>query len=135
MGKALNSMHKAKRRIPAYSKFDFPEVLIIFNFTYEKTEIPRELFTYFFPDSELQIIAEHTNVNADLQYAQEIFKRTPHFYDKHWQPITASELKIWIGILQYIKVHHSDQPIKIYWNADNEAPINASLGRFMGSTR
>jgi hypothetical protein len=32
-------------------------------------------------------------------------------------------------------VHHSDQPIEAYWNADDEAPINASLGRFMGSTR
>jgi hypothetical protein len=66
MGEALNSMHETERRISAYPKLDFPEVPTTFNFIYEKTEIPRKLFTYFFPDSELQMIAEHTNVNADL---------------------------------------------------------------------
>jgi hypothetical protein len=91
---ALASMHEAEKRIPAYTKLDFPEVPSTFNFTYKETENPRELFTYFFPDSELQIIAEHANVNANLQYAQETFKRTPHFHGKHWQPTTASELKI-----------------------------------------
>jgi hypothetical protein len=38
-------------------------------------------------------------------------------------------------ILHYIRVHHNDQPIEFYWNTDNEAPVNASLGKFMGSTR
>jgi hypothetical protein len=84
MGKALNSIYKAERRTPAYPKLDFPEIPTTFNFTYEKTEIPRELFAYFFPDSKLQMIAEHTNINADLQYAQEAFKETPHFHSKHW---------------------------------------------------
>jgi hypothetical protein len=63
---ALDSMHEAEKRIPAYEKLDFPEVLTTFNFTYEKTKNLRELFAYFFPDSELQTIAEHTNINTDL---------------------------------------------------------------------
>jgi hypothetical protein len=108
MGEAFNLMHETERRILAYLKLDFPEVFITFNFIYEKTEILRELFAYFFPDSELQMIVEYTNVNVDLQYAQETFKRISHFHGKHWQPIIASELKIWIGILQYMRVHHSD---------------------------
>jgi hypothetical protein len=107
LGNALDLMHEAKKRIPAYEKLDFPEVPITFNFTYEETENPRELFTYFFPDSELQTIAEHTNINADLQYAQKAFKGTPHFHDKHWQPTTTSKLKIWMGILLYMGVYHS----------------------------
>jgi Transposase IS4 len=132
---ALDSMHEAERKTPAYPKLDFAEVPTTFNFTNEETENPRELFAYCFPDSELQAIAEHTNVNADLQYAQEAFKGTPHFHGKHWQPTTASELKIWTGILLYMGVHHSTQPIEAYWNTSDWVPINASLGRFMGSTR
>jgi hypothetical protein len=94
MGKTFNSIHEAKRRTPAYLKLDFPEVPTTFNFTYEETEILRELFIYFFPDSELRMIAKYININANLQYAQEAFKKTPYFHDKHWQLTTASELKI-----------------------------------------
>jgi hypothetical protein len=83
MKEALNSIHKAKRKTPVYPKLDFPEIFITFNFTNKETEIPRELFNYFFSDSELQTIAKHTNVNANLQYAQETFKEIPHFDDKH----------------------------------------------------
>jgi hypothetical protein len=54
MKEALNSMHEAERKTPAYPKLDFPEVSTTFNFTNKETEIPRELFGYFFPDSELQ---------------------------------------------------------------------------------
>jgi hypothetical protein len=50
---ALNSMHEIERKISAYPKLDFAEVLTTFNFTNEKTENPRELFAYFFPDSKL----------------------------------------------------------------------------------
>jgi hypothetical protein len=63
---ALDLIYKIKKRIPAYEKLDFPEIPIIFNFIYKETKNPRELFIYFFPDSELQTIAEHTNINIDL---------------------------------------------------------------------
>jgi Transposase IS4 len=124
---ALASMHKAERSTPAYKKLDFPEVPTTFNFIYEKTEDPRELFAFFFPNSELQTIAERTNRNTDLQYAQEAFKGTPHLHGKHWQPTTAPELKIWIGILLYMGAFsNAMQPIEAYWNTGEWAPVNVS---------
>jgi hypothetical protein len=93
---------------PAYKKLAFLEVLTTFNFINEEAEVPRELFAYFFSDSELQIIAEYTNINIEMYYAAEAFLGTPHFHRKHWQPTTAFELKIWIGILQYQGAHHCD---------------------------
>jgi hypothetical protein len=63
---AFDLMYEAERKTPAYLKLDFPEVFITFNFTNKETEILRELFNYFFSDSELQTIVEHTNVNVNL---------------------------------------------------------------------
>jgi hypothetical protein len=46
---ALVPMHEAEKSAPAYEKLDFPEILITFNFTYEETEDPRELFFLLLP--------------------------------------------------------------------------------------
>jgi hypothetical protein len=78
--KPLNSIHKAEKKTPAYNKLAFLEVSTTFNFTNEEAEVSRELFAYFFPDSELQTIAEYTNINAKMYYAAEAFLGTPHFH-------------------------------------------------------
>jgi hypothetical protein len=99
--RSLNLMHEAERNIPAYTKLTFEWAPAIYNFTNKEAEDPRDLFNYLISDSELQIIAEYTNRNAELQYAAEASRAIPHFHGKHWQLITASELKIWLGITLY----------------------------------
>jgi hypothetical protein len=83
----------------------------------------------------LETIAKYTNRNAELQFAAEAPLRTTHYYGKHWQPTTTSELKIWLGILLYQGMHHTNQPIKDYWNVDTDVPVNESLSKYMGITR
>jgi hypothetical protein len=83
MQEALDSMHGAGGKTPAYKKLAFLEVPTTFNFTNEEAEVLRELFVYFFPDSELQTIAEYINVNAEMHYAADAFLGISHFYGKH----------------------------------------------------
>jgi hypothetical protein len=131
----LNLMHETKRSTPAYTKLTFEWAPATYNFTNEEAEDSRGLFSHFIPDSELQTIAEYTNRNAELQYAAEASRATPHFHGKHWQPITASELKIWLEITLYQRVYHIRQPMEGYWNTHKDAPVNESLGEYMSVTR
>jgi Transposase IS4 len=128
-------MHEAERKTPAYPKLAFAWAEPTYNFTNEKAEYSRGLFGYYIPDSELETIAEYTNRNAELQFAAEAPLGITHYYGKHWQPTTTSELKIWLGILLYQGVHYTNQPIEDYWNVDTDAPVNKSLGKYMRVTR
>jgi hypothetical protein len=80
---SVDSMHEAERNATIYPKLTFAWRPPTYHFSREDAEHPRRLFAHFIPDSELQVIAEYTNRNAELQYAAEAFKVTPHFYGKH----------------------------------------------------
>jgi hypothetical protein len=151
----LRSVHSIKfwtkhhRGLPYahYEPLHFEEVSTQFNVSLEDVDDPRALFNYLFTQEDFEEIARNTNENAEKQGAREKFK--PHEITRkgipdvtivtkgngrHWQPLLAAELKIWLGILLYMGAFPG-KVAEAFWNGDVWARTDQSIPWHMGATR
>ncbi|CAG8443034.1 11896_t:CDS:2 [Dentiscutata heterogama] len=81
---------------------------------------PLSLFQLFFTDEQLHLIVKNSNI-YELVKSRES--------GQVWTPLTLSELKVWLGLIIYMGVHHINA-IEDLWNQDNKI-ANHEIKRFI----
>lgn len=74
---------------------------------------PYDIFSLYFDDSCLQILADNTNEYAELNAPKQ--EQGPHY--RPWHPTTTKELKAYIATWIWMGLHQ-DIPIHSFWNQD-----------------
>ena len=74
---------------------------------------PYAVFSLFFTEDILQTIADHTN-----EYAQ-FYPGPVTPYSRVWEPITAAELKAFLGAYVWMGVHPK-AAVEDFWNTNPE---------------
>ena len=77
-----------------------------------KPDDPYAIFSLFFDDSTLGILAQNTNKYAELNPAPS----TP--YARPWRPTTIAELRAYIGVYIWMGVH-PESSIESYWSTNS----------------
>ncbi len=90
---------------------------------------PYDIFSLFFDDETLQILADNTNEYADRCYVAE---KKP--YARRWLPTNIKELQAYIGTYIYMGVHR-ETAVKDYWNENPKNPIHDAVVQGISETR
>ncbi|CAG8786336.1 12240_t:CDS:1, partial [Cetraspora pellucida] len=85
---------------------------------------PLALFQLFFTNEHLQKMVENTNKYEQIKGREG---------GRTWDPLTLSELKIWLGLIIYIGVHKINA-VEELWNRD-EKKATHEIKRFMSLFR
>jgi hypothetical protein len=72
---------------------------------------PLGIFRLFFNSEQLEIIVTNTNTYASRKSKND------------WNPVTFNEIKIWMGMSIYMRVHKAPS-LRDYWNMDIKYPIH-----------
>lgn len=96
---------------------------------------PYSLFALFFPDEQLQIIAENTNKNAKKQAGSKQEKRgggqnLGGLLSRTWIETTIGELYAYLAMLIYMGIHKQNQ-IRDYWRTDKNRPSHPLVYKSM----
>ena len=89
-------------------------------------DLPLLVFKLFFSDWIFELLARNTN-----SYAQS--KGAGGKGSRSWRPVTAAELRIWIGLLIYMSVFNQSRTEE-YWYQRSAWPRHP-ITRYMGFTR
>ena len=76
------------------------------------TESPYELFSLFWDESVFEQLAVNTNLYAKLKQDSQT---QPGKQRRKWHKTTASELKVWIGLIIHMGLH-KEPSISLYWS-------------------
>lgn len=76
------------------------------------TESPYELFSLFWDESVFEQLAVNTNLYAELKQDSQT---QPGKQRRKWHKTTASELKVWIGLIIHMGLH-KEPSISLYWS-------------------
>ena len=74
---------------------------------------PLAFFKLFFTEAMLNVLAENTNLYAEVKKA----RTTPYGKGRRWYPISLRELSIWIALHIYIGLCNNSN-IESYWITD-----------------
>lgn len=94
----------------------------------EKTHTPFSLFSLFFSSSLLQMIAEHTNIQADLKRSQADDPQGP------WSPARGAEIGAFFGILLYMGYARMPR-VEDYWATNLTYAFHHMIISCMGRIR
>ena len=96
------------------------------------TDVPSDpytVFSLFFTDYILQVLADHTNEYAELNLPPPEKKHA-----RPWFPTSPQELRVYIGIYVYIGLH-IEPDVADYWNISPDKPIHAAVTRAIALVR
>ncbi|CAG8659550.1 10854_t:CDS:1, partial [Dentiscutata heterogama] len=82
------------------------------------------LFQLFFTDEQLCLMVENTNIYEQVK---------GRVGGQVWNPLTLNELKVWLGLIIYIGVHHINV-IDDLWNRDDRK-ANYEIKKFISLYR
>ncbi|CAG8615282.1 16971_t:CDS:2 [Cetraspora pellucida] len=85
---------------------------------------PLSLFRLFFTNEQLQLMVENTNTYEQVKGREG---------GQVWNPLTLNELKIWLGLIIYMGVHHINA-LDDLWNQDDKR-TNHKIKRFISLYR
>jgi len=87
---------------------------------------PFDMFSKFFCKDILETIAKHTNMYA-------IKKGATIASGRHWKPVDATDIQMFIGVLVYMGVHR-ERELKDYWENDLTKPRHP-ISQYMSQLR
>lgn len=78
---------------------------------------PYALFSLFLPDSLFEAMSRNTNAYA----ARKLAGGDPFPHARAWHPTSPAEIKVFVGILIYMGVHHITS-VEDLWRRDGKVP-------------
>ena len=136
------SQNVTKKAVPKPAPIPDYEPLNIDDFTigtsnlppHVKSNQPYEIFSLFFPEEQLQKLADHINTYAKRVMEAEKAEKAEKPWSRSWIPTTMKELRAYIGVYIYMGLDGGG-PIKVFWNTDLVRSIYHAVRNAIGLNR